>query len=424
MKTASSTLLILLFLSLLVTAQETPKLDTRYYRQEAFKAYRSRDYEQALRNFEKGLVLVPDYPAFIYNSASMSALLNRRQEAVSYLNRLADMHLVFRPENDETFASLKDSPEFKAILTRFDENRRPIVRSTRSFSLTERGLITEGIAYDPIKRNFYISSVHKRKILAVDRWRKARDFAAEGLWGVLGMKVDARRRHLWVTTTAFPQVQGFKNEDEGKSAIVKFELDNGKLIKRYDLPAGRHALGDLVINKNGDVFATDSLSPAIYVVRQASERVETLIEGAPFISPQGLAFNDDEKVLFVADYPGGVFEVDPVKKSAKRLIAPANSTTLGIDGLYYYRGSLIAIQNGISPHRVIRMRLASGSTIKEIDILESSNPVFDEPTLGVVVGDSFHFIANSQWESVNDKGEIVSPGKLKDPVVLELKLNK
>src|SRR5262249_5863250 len=155
----------------------------------------------------------------------------------------------------------------------------------------------------------FVSSVHKRKILAIGKNGEAKIFADEsaGLWSVLGMKVDSRRKLLWAVTSAFPQMQDFRKEDDGKSAIVKFHLQTGKLLKKYLVPddTKKHGLGDLTINSRGEVFATDSLSPAVYVLRPEDEQIELLYSGSPFISPQGLAFSPDEKHLFIADYSMG-----------------------------------------------------------------------------------------------------------------------
>jgi sugar lactone lactonase YvrE len=63
-----------------------------------------------------------------------------------------------------------------------------------------------------------------------------------------------------------------------------------------------------------------------------------VLEGEPFVSPQGLDFAPDEKRLFVADYAKGVFVVDLLTKRYAPLAPAPDSTMLGIDGLYFYRG--------------------------------------------------------------------------------------
>jgi hypothetical protein len=111
---------------------------------------------------------------------------------------------------------------------------------------------------------FYVSSVYKRKILSVSKSGQVKVFASEadGLWSVMGMKVDQARRILWVCTTAHPQMTNFATEDKGKTALFKYDLNSGKLLAKYQ-PSDRskpHWLGDLAIDSNGDVFATDSVT--------------------------------------------------------------------------------------------------------------------------------------------------------------------
>jgi hypothetical protein len=40
----------------------------------------------------------------------------------------------------------------------------------------------------------------------------------------------------------------------------------------------------------------------------------------------------------------------------------------------------------------------------------------------VAVGRDFYFIANSQWEMVNENGAAAAPEKWREPVVLRLRL--
>lgn len=94
-------------------------------------------------------------------------------------------------------------------------------------------------------------------------------------------------------------------------------------------------------------------------------------------------------------------------KKVTHLPALAGATLLGIDGLYFYKGKLIGVQNGVAPRRVVRIHLnKSLDRAERLEVIEANNPVFDEPTLGVIVNDTFYFIANSQWGLVDDKGQL------------------
>jgi hypothetical protein len=409
-----------------ITGDE-PK-NARYYRQQAAAAYRAKDYALAAENFRKAFTLIPDHPTLLYNLGAVSALQGKKAESLAFLSKLAEMGLALHPEKDTDFDSIKDSAEFKAILKKFDDNKTPIVRSSTAFAIQEKGLITEGLAYDPVEETFFVSSVHKRKILSVSKTRETKTLATEqdGLWSVLGMRVDVKRRLLWATMTAFPQMVNYKKEEEeGSSAVLKFDLKTNKLIKRYVLPnkPKPHALGDLTIKSNGDVFTSDSLTPAVYVIHPQKDEIELFLEDGGFVSPQGLTFSDDERHLFMADYSTGLFDIDVTTRKVAHLAPISGATLLGIDGLYFHKGSLIGVQNGVTPWRVVRIGLSSDlKRAERFEVIEANNPIFDEPTLGTIVNDTFYFIANSQWGLVNDKGQLGPAEKLADPIVLKVKL--
>jgi hypothetical protein len=409
-------------------ANDDPPRTARYYRQQAAAAYKAKDYAAAIENFKKAAELVPDHPSVIYNLACMYALAGRKSEALAALSRFAEMGLVLPAEKDGDLASIKDTPEFKLILARFEASKTPVIRSSAGFTIHEKGLITEGLAYDPVEESFFVSSVHKRKILAVGKSGDVKTFASEqdGLFSVLGMAVDAKRRHLWVTSTAFPQMINFRKEEDGTSAVFKFDLRTKKLLKKYVLSnAGKkHALGDLTIQSNGDVFTTDSLSPAVYVIHPQKNEIELFLEDPGFGSPQGLAFSSDEQHLFMADYSTGLFDIDVKAKKIGHLPPLSGATLLGIDGLYYHKGSLIGVQNGVTPQRIVRVSLSKDlRCVERLEVIEANNPIFLEPTLGVLVKDMFYFIANSQWPLIDESGNLAAEDKLQDPVVLKIKLD-
>lgn len=420
-----------LLIPLMSTAQahaaDDPPKTARYYRQQAAAAYKAKDYPTAIENFKKAAELIPDHPTLLYNLACVNALAGRKSDALASLSQVAEMGLVMPAEKDTDLDAIKDTPEFKLILKRFEASKAPVNNSSAGFTIHEKGLITEGLAYDPADETFFVSSVHKRKILAIGKSGDVKTFASEqdGLFSVLGMAVDAKRRLLWVASTAFPQMVNFKKEEDGTSALFKFDLRTRRLLKKYVLSntEKKHALGDLIIHSNGDVFATDSLSPAVYVIRPQRDEIELFLSDPRFGSPQGLAFSSDEQHLFMADYGTGLFDLDVRTKRVSHLAPLPGATLLGIDGLYFFKGSLIAVQNGVNPQRVVRVLLSRDlKRVEELEVLEANNPVFLEPTLGVIVKDTFYFIANSQWPLVDGNGKLAADDKLREPVVLKIKL--
>jgi hypothetical protein len=420
-------LLIVLALYLPVSAQtRADLLESQAAEKKALTDYRAKNFAGFLENMITAEKLRSNHPRLIYNLADAYALNEKGAEAIKQLIRLAGMGLYFEPEKDEDFKSIENAVLFKSALAEFAKNKQPAGNSVLAFSLPDKELVTEGIAYDPKTGRFFISSIHQRKIVVREKDGSVRDLSlpSDGLYSVLGMKVDAKRRILWACSSAFPQMTGFDPADDGKAGIFKYDLRTGKLLNKYLLSNedGKHALGDLTLNSSGDVYASDSISPIIYKVDAKTGKLEVFLKSDSFVSLQGLTFSPDEKYLFAADYSFGLFRIDMNDKSIRQLTNTPGAAVLGVDGIYFYHGSIIGVQNGVTPQRLVRFALNSDLTgITDSKVIAANHPDLEEPTLGVINGAELYFIANSQWGSIDDKGEF-DKTKLRDAVVLKLKL--
>jgi sugar lactone lactonase YvrE len=415
-----------------VNAQTADEMrESAKFESQARADYKAKDYAKFLENIKRAADLRPNHARLLYNLAVANALNGKTNEALAVLNRLQAMDLYFDIQNDEDFDSLKkltdseQSKEFMLIQARFVFNQQARNRAARAFALPEKDLLIEGIAYDAVGKRFFVSSLYKRKIVVTDAQGKAADFSsdADGLWSVAGMRVDDRRRVLWATVAAQALVPDFQKADEGKSAVFKYDLKTGKLLKIYVLPddGAKHVLGDLVIAKNGDVYASDSLTSRIYRIGAGRDELEIFLAGDAFASLQGLAFSPDEKYMFAADYSKGVFKIEMTTKKVSQLKIDAATNPIGIDGLYFYGGNLIVIQNGFRPFRVARFFLNKDfSAVLRSETLEVNHADMEEPTLGTIVGKDFYFVANSQQSLLGKEG--LATDKLKEPVILRLKL--
>jgi sugar lactone lactonase YvrE len=387
--------------------------------------YKAGEYPAYLASLQQASELRPNHPRLLYNLAGAYALNGKTDESLGLINRIIAMGLYFPFEKDDDFKSL--GPDLmKQAMAMAGKNKSAVNASTRAFTLPDKEFIPEGIAYDPASERFFVGSIHKGKIVSIGKNGEVSDFSSpgDGLWSVSGMKVDARRRILWASTTAFPQMAGHKTSDEGKAGVFKYDLATGKLLNKYLLSdtAERHALGDLTIDKTGRVYATDSVAPVIYSVAPGGNSLEVFLRDPVFNSLQGLTFTKDEKILYVADYSKGIFRVDIPSKAITQIKPSKYVTLLGIDGLYFRGGNLIAIQNGVNPQRVIVIGLNRDKTeAMSTRTLEANHADFFEPTLGVLVENNFFYVANSQWPLVNEKG-VLDKEKLREPVILKLKL--
>ena len=84
---------------------------------------------------------------------------------------------------------------------------------------------------------------------------------------------------------------------------------------------------------------------------------------------------------------------------------------------------IIAVQNGVSPARIMRFVLnARGDGISRADVLDQNWEVADEPTIGTIANGHFVYVANSQWEKYDEKMQRVRSKPLTRPRLLAVPL--
>jgi sugar lactone lactonase YvrE len=404
-----------------------PREELQLHYERARAAHRSGDYRAFLAESEAAAALVPGSLSAAYNVACGHALLGQDEEALAILERFARMGVAFDLTADEDFARIRGSARFRKVVERMAALDHPVGTSRIAFTVPGKDLLVEGVAYDAKTKAFFVSSVHRRKIVRVAPGGEASDFVAEAEGGLLSptaLAVDPSRRSLWASTAGVPQTRGLRDEDRDRSSVVEFDVDTGRRRRVLGPPPScpEARFSDLTLGPGGDLFVADPWSGRVYVLRRGEAAFRVLCEAGPLFSPQGMTFSPDGRWLFVADYPQGVARVDPGTGAVRVLDAPADAAVAGIDGLVWLGGGLVGIQNGVNPHRVVRLRLDAGyERIESVSVLERKNPSFDEPTLGVVVGDELYYVANSQYGSFDEKGQPLSD-RLVDTVVLRLRV--
>jgi sugar lactone lactonase YvrE len=362
-----------------------------------------------------------------YTLARAHALNGNSAEAIAILDHLAERGVILDLAKDASLASLRGAAGFERVIQKMATLEAPVGTSRVAFTLPDKTLITEGVAHDAKTGAFFVSSVRQRKIVRIGRDGVAKDFCASGqggLYAVTALALDAERRLLFASSQAFPQMEGYQKEERDRSFVAVFDVDTGKLLRKIAPPASAAdgQLSDLALRPNGDLAVADPNSGRVYLLTRGASELRVVVEKGPLGSAQGMAWTAVGSALFVADYVQGIAKVDVGTGNVVLLDAPADAVLTGIDGLAWADGSLVAIQNGVRPHRVARLRLdASLQRIEEVALLERGHPSFDEPTLGTRVGDLFYYVANSQYDGVREDGSLVVE-KLKPPVILSLRL--
>lgn len=397
------------------TASVAPQADSAGAARDAYRraiaAYRQRDLATARAEMRRAAEAWPAQQAYLEGSAALAAVARDTADAAAWLERLAALGIGPDVAGDTAFAGFAGSPAFDSVAARLRIATRIVARGRVAFTIPDTAFHAEGVGFDARSRRWFVGSVRQRRIVAVDAAGVVRDFApaaSEGLAGVFGMAVDSARRMLWVATTALPRMTGFTTADSGRAGVFGYDIDTGALRRRVWIRRDSlaHTLGDVAVAPNGDVYVSDSESPWISRVPAAGDTLERFITHPLFRSLQGMAIASDGRTMYVADYSHGILRVDLATRHVAVLRAAQGVTLLGIDGLYLHHGALIAVQNGVSPARVVRFCLdADGGGVRGAEVLDRNPAVADEPTLGVIAGDSVFYVATSQWEKYTDTGD-------------------
>jgi hypothetical protein len=387
------------------------------------KAYEAKDYKTFLKITETLDSLRPLHPTYTYNLASANALNGNPEEALIALRTLVLMNNTADFESDSDFASLQNDGGFEAIIALKKNQNNVIATSKPVVALSEKELHPEGVSYLPKSNLWLASSIRKRKIVSFDiktgackDWLKDND-----LLSVLAMKADMNEQFLWVATAAFPEMENYNKSLEGKAEVLKVDLKTKQIVKRFTVD-GNHVFGDLILTKNGIVYVSDSGKPMVYKIEKEviSEFISFENDG---YNMQGMAFNDTQDRLFIADYLKGIAVIDIRTKSKTWLAFPEYASPKGIDGLVFYKNSLIGIQNGVKPIRVTQFRLnEKQNEISDFKTLDNNRPEFNEPALATIVGEKMYFFGNSPWAAYDQNG-VLDATKVTNPVLFSYKLN-
>lgn len=381
------------------------------------------DETAAHTHFLRALALIHGHSDVLYMLARNELRLGQPSAAVARLRTIAAMGIAYPADHDTAFKTLWTQPEFTDALRAMARDTTPIGHAGVVYTLPDRDFLAEDLAYDPGTHTFYVSSVHRRKILAIPEHGPMREFATaarDTLDAVFAVLVDATRRVLWATTGTAAQAEDYHAGTPSRSAVLRYDLRSGRLVKRYPLPVDglEHEPGDMTIDASGSAIVSDGLSGIVYAIPASTDSLVVLVGRGTFRSPQTPAVTPDGRIL-VADYALGVASIDPATH-AVTWIAHADTVAMnGIDGMYLAGRTLWAMQNGTQPVRVTRFELdPSLQRVASWTVIERATPHLGQPTHGSLVDGYLYFIGNSGWERFGDDGTITPDSTASAPVIL------
>lgn len=368
-------------------------------------------------------------PRFLLLNATVEMHLDHKTEAIKWLEKYAATGLNFDLTQPGNMKPLSDEEAGKKLIAQMKENSKPIAKTELVCSLPQADIMPEDIAYMKglslkSEGSFIVSSIQHHSLYRVTLPKSGgKECAMQELqlpadakhWPTLAVSFDPTRQALWVTASAMPGFSGFPKEDSGKAELLEVDPASGKVLRRFALAAnGPAVLGDMSVTADGTVYVTDSIGGGVYRLHGDLEtaKLEKIADG--LFSPQTPVLARDGKRLFIADYSMGVAVITLPAAGAPAKVSylphPENIAVVALDGLYLDGDSLIGIQNGTDPERIIRLQLNHAQTeITGAEIIEQASDRMGDPTHAVPVDGWFYVSANVGWNKVND-----DTGKLKD----------
>lgn len=378
--------------------------------QRANAAYAAKDYPQMREAMEKLHQLRPwnaDYMAFLVIAY---ALNEEREKAYELMLTMQRQGLSWDFDQTEDTAFLRGTEAYEYINDVMVRAGEPAGEAALEFSLPSDILLPTAITWDPTREAFLVTTARDGAVYRVGTDGEAQRLLAadgdNGFWSLFGLTVDAESDRLWLTTAASPNFTDFRQEDAGRSAIVEVELSTMKPLATHPVPAEGypHRLADIEVAGDGDLYAIDTILPIIYRLDREEGRVRSYVASADSDSFRALAASDDGRMLYVSDYELGILALDLEAQEARRVTGPETLNFGGIEGLEFWDGHLVVIQNGNRPHRVMRLGLAGDrTTIESVAPLAVAQPFFDYPNFGTVVDGKLYFFANSHWVSGDEE---------------------
>lgn len=337
---------------------------------------------------------VPDRGVVPFLLAIEKQHLGETREALELLKKSLATREGFDPSGDPAFLGLKGMKEFDDLVEQVHRDFPVVAQARLAFVTEEKDLIPEGLAYDANQKFFYLSSLNRRKIVKIDSEGRVSDLVSAdryGLLPVLGIRLDPTDGTIWADSF----------EDAGRTELVHFDSSGTLLGRLGPKDSGKHGFNDLVVRKNGEVITTDSLSNQVQRFDPQRKAFTPLKIHRKLFYPNGIALADDDRTIYVADAVG-IVKIDLVSGTSRDVDPGPRTTLAGADGLYWYKGSLIAVQNGIGSPRVAMFKLSkNGASVTRTAMLENRTQFTVLPTTGAIRGNDFYFIANSQIDNLN-----------------------
>jgi hypothetical protein len=346
------------------------------------------------------------------NSASVQTrLLNAHLEAentdvvASMAEALTDHGYRFSDRAIGVLSGLFAGDRGEALRQHLSQPGQPLTASTVVDSAPAEIRLPEAALYDPAFDRLFVTSVISRGLFVREGEGAWRELPLSGAGSLSGIALDERYGLIWVGNGVVEQTPDPASASRGLIAIDRSTLST---TRRVMAPEGV-SISDIAVGPDGTVYGSDPIGGGVYMAPPGQFVLEPLVVPGTFRSPQGLAVRPDGRSLFVSDYSYGLAVVMLPSRQVYRVQTELPLLLDGVDGLWLVGNELVAVQNGLRPHRIVAFELGAGpGTITGMRVLEQAHPGWTEPLGGAVTGGALTYIGTGQWDIYGEGGELAS----------------
>jgi len=293
--------------------------------------------------------------------------------------------------------------------------------SCRVWTFADPDALVEDVVFYSIADRYLVTSVRRGGVFAIDREGRTTAFIAPDMatWGTFAIGLDATHHTLWVTTFSYPGSARYASANTGHAAILEYDYPRGRLRRRWQFAdTAARAVGDLTIAPNGDLFVTASIGGGVYAIDRGASAIRTVRPAHTYRSPQTPAVSDDGRYMYIPDYAVGIARLDLGTGRATWLSHAPDLDLTGIDGMYLRGSSLIAVQNGSPPNRIVRLAVRGDSIVRAEVVVAGGDAV--DLNHAVIVNSEIRFMAHSGWARMSDAGVMTHGGAADAPRLLRI----
>jgi hypothetical protein len=328
----------------------------------------------------------PTNPPLRFLHAEALAMSGRTAPALAELRWLAAHGYSYAFWERGTLTTLPANPETTALREATARNGQPSGKIAHVIR-TDMDLNGEGI--DAFDGGWIAGSMTTGNLHRIDAsgattvlWRET-----EPSRRLLGVRHDAGHKVVWACSSG-------PNEREPHSQLLRISLQPSG-VQRFRFPDVRSLCNDIALLPDGSVAVSDSERGAVLQLTPNGQW-RALAEPGTFGYPNGLTYLAAAQRLVVADLRG-LWTIDLKTARLAALEGPEGTFVGGIDGLYAVEGGLLAIQNGLRPHRVVRIVLGhAAQRVERVEVIASNLPELAEMTTAAVVGGEITVLALRQ----------------------------